>query len=157
MLDSNNDLEILTEGRFIDGAILLVLTARLLKPFKTWKAYKLKLIDKDGNLIRPPEKHDEKEAWTLLDRFLAKIKKMFIKHKFIGTLLTYWVMMKESAQHEDISVEYLVEHRQKELRVKELSYRLRNEIIKEGFEEDEYYKMLASLQVKELIDEKRGK
>jgi len=159
MQDSNEDqlLTQLNEGRFIDGAILLVLTARLLKPFKTWKAYKMGIIDKNGNVIKPPEKHDEKEAWTLLDRFLAKIKKFFIKNKFIGTLLTYWVMMKEDVEIQDDSVEYLVEQKQKESRVRELSYKIRNEIMKEGFEEDEYYKMLANLQVKDVINEQRGK
>ena len=83
----------INEGRFIDGAILLVLTSRLLKPFTSWPAYKSGIIDENGNKIKDPTTSREKDDWTLLNKFLAKIKKMFIKHKLIGSLLTFYVLL----------------------------------------------------------------
>jgi len=150
-----NDPQLLSEGRFIDGAILLVLTARLFKPFKSWDAYKLGIIDKNGVKIRDPETSKEKDAWSLLNRLLAKIKRMFVKHKLIGSLLTFYVLLKEDASIQDDSVEMLVENKVRASRAQDLELKLRNEILNEGFTEDEYYTLVTNLRVKRWVENGR--
>ena len=155
--DLNKYNEILVEGRFIDGAILLVLAARLFKPFTKWPAYTMGIIDKKGNKLRDPETSKEKDAWSILNRLLAKIKKMFTKHKLIGSLLTYFVLLKENVVTTDDSKELMLENYQRENKVKDLELRIRNEILKEGLTEDEYYTLLTNINVKRIIDEGKRK
>lgn len=142
----------INEGRFIDGAILLVLANRLLRPFNTWSAYKAGIIDKDGNKIKDPSTTAEKDSWSLLNRLLAKIKKMFIKHKLLGSLLSFYVLLKEDTETQNDSKELILENLNRVQRVKDLNFRIKNEILKEGFTEDEYYTLLANVKIKEQIE-----
>lgn len=59
----------------VDAFIAMVLVKRLLTPITKTKAYKLKLINRSGDIIKKPESLEEKEALTILDRLVFKMKK----------------------------------------------------------------------------------
>lgn len=148
--DNGKELQLITEGRYIDSIMLYVITARLLKPFKSWDAYRLGVIDIDGNKIKDPTNSKEKDSWSLLNRFLAKIKKMFLKHKLIGSLMTFYVLMKEDSEIEDTTMEYMVEQRQQEEKVKEIFFRLQIDLDKEGINEKTFFSTLANIEIKNI-------
>lgn len=55
---------------------------RLSTPFKEWDAYKLGIIDKEGNVIRKSStftKPEEVSAWGYFDRMVANLKKLIEK------------------------------------------------------------------------------
>jgi hypothetical protein len=141
----------LNEGRFIDSAILLVLTTKLLKPIKSWKAFKFGLIDEDGKVLREPINSQEKNSFTMLDKFLLKIKTFLLENRFVGSLFTYYITIKEQNLIQDNSVEYLVEERNKERRIKDLHLKIKNEILKEGFTEEEYLTILTNIKIKKQL------
>jgi len=54
---------------------------RLVKPFEKWDAYKLGVIDKDGNVLIDKKDRDkkQKDSWGYYDRLLANLKKLLGK------------------------------------------------------------------------------
>ena len=78
-------------GRAIDLFVTYRFIKLLTTPFEKQEAYKLGIIDKDGNRIVPPkfrgliqkpkrlEKPEEKEAYTILHKLIFNIKKLFNK------------------------------------------------------------------------------
>lgn len=68
------------------SAIDLFLTYHFLKrlatPFEDWDAYKLKIIDADGKVLRKANtltKPEEISAWGYFDRLVANLKKLLAK------------------------------------------------------------------------------
>ena len=49
---------------------------KLAEPFKNTDAFKLGIIDTNGNLIRKPVTLEEKLSYTSIDSYLTKVKKM---------------------------------------------------------------------------------
>ncbi len=74
----------------IDTAALYLLLKKIITPFEEWEAYKLGIIDKNGNKIKNPLSSKERAAWDLLDRFSCNFKKLLIR--FIGksNLVSYF-------------------------------------------------------------------
>lgn len=79
MMKKNNFL--LTESLAGTLSVYLILK-KLMQDFDQWDAYRLGLIDKDGNRLKYPVNSKEREAWDILTRFTWNIKK--IATKFIG-------------------------------------------------------------------------
>jgi hypothetical protein len=55
---------------------------RLSTPFKEWDAYKLGIIDKEGNVLRKSStftRPEEVSAWGYFDRMVANLKKLIEK------------------------------------------------------------------------------
>lgn len=55
---------------------------RLSTPFEEWDAYKLKIIDAEGNVLRKAKtltKPEEISAWGYFDRLVANLKKLLAK------------------------------------------------------------------------------
>jgi len=65
-----------------DTYIVYLIVKKLLKPWKEWDAYKLGIIDENGNKIKKPKTPEEKKAWTILDRLIWKVKRLL--EKFVG-------------------------------------------------------------------------
>ncbi len=66
------------------GDLFLVYTfiKRLTTPFEEWPAFKLGIIDKDGNVLRKRKdlvKSTEKEAFGVYDVMILKLKKLLAK------------------------------------------------------------------------------
>lgn len=66
----------IVEGRLLDYGIIIAIGMRFCKPFERWEAYRLGLIDAQGNLLKQPKNKDEKNALTPLDEVIRKIKKL---------------------------------------------------------------------------------
>ena len=122
-------------GRAIDLFVTYRFIKLLVTPFEKQEAYKLGIIDKDGNRVRPPrdpktnirpaiEKlrtSEEKNAYTILHKLVFNIKKIFAKVPGLRTKLgTYAAALfllkdtfKESVDDPDIFekqfIKYLAE------------------------------------------------
>ena len=49
------------------------------KPWTDWDAYKLGIIDANGNFLKKPITEKEKDSWTLFDKLVANIKRSLEK------------------------------------------------------------------------------
>ena len=87
-------------GRAIDLFVTYRFTKLLVTPFEKTEAYKLGIIDKDGNRVMPPPKAgirqtkpeplrtiEEKNAYTVLHKLVFNIKKLFQKVPGLRTRL----------------------------------------------------------------------
>ena len=87
-------------GRAIDLFVTYRFIKLLVTPFEKTEAYKLGIIDKDGNRVMPPPKAgvrqtkptplrtiDEKNAYTVLHKLVFNIKKLFQKVPGLRTRL----------------------------------------------------------------------
>lgn len=68
-------------------------------PFKEWPAFEAGIIDANGEKLKKPETSEERKHWTLLDRFVYKLK--LIMQRFVGksrmaAMLTTAYLIKES-------------------------------------------------------------
>lgn len=93
--------EMLTEGRLGDLIVVGVIVKRLLKPIEKTPAYKLGLIDKKGKQTRRPETKEEKNSFTILDKFIFKIKKL-VGHR-VANLATFMLLLADLG---DVEREY---------------------------------------------------
>jgi len=127
-----------------DTLIVYMFLKKLTTPFKEWEAYKLGIIDEDGNKLKEPKTSKEKAAWTILDKFIWNIKK--ILQKFVGksklaAYLSIAYLLKDSVMlmisGNDLLLEKLLEINDEltYTRKKELyeGCKLLNEKIKENF------------------------
>ena len=154
-------MERLNEGRMIDGIILLVLGTRLLKPFKKWDAYKYGIIDKDGNELRKPG-HDkegnklnvpmdiskpqlarEKDSWSLLNRFIAKIKRVLWKHKLLSGIAIYYTFIKENEMSKSIDRDVILENIERKDRMEKVYEKYQELLAKEDVSEEQFIDYMA--------------
>ena len=66
----------------IDLYLVYQFLSRLTTPFEEWDAYKLGIIDKDGNILKKKDQRktpDEKEAFRIFDLMILKLKKLLEK------------------------------------------------------------------------------
>jgi hypothetical protein len=66
-------------NKVLDAYLVYQLVQRLVTPFEKWDAYKLGIIDKDGNVLRKAETPKEKSAWGRFDIMVANLKKLLGK------------------------------------------------------------------------------
>lgn len=59
-----------------DNAILLKILKMLVTPFDKTDAFKLGIIDADGNKLRSPKTKEEDGAYSYLNRFIFNLKKI---------------------------------------------------------------------------------
>jgi hypothetical protein len=60
----------------IDSIIAYIVLKKLITPITQSKAYKLKLINASGRVTKEPTTREEKEALTLLDKIVFKLKRL---------------------------------------------------------------------------------
>jgi hypothetical protein len=149
--------EVLNEGRGINNLILIFLTTKLLRPFTSWKAYSLGIIDKEGQELRKPgyteksvlktsaEVARERDAWTPLDRFLAKVKR-FLSPKVIAALGIFSTLLKEEKEENDDSFtkEYIIEKRKRDDRLYLINKHIKDILVQENITEEEYIRYLVN-------------
>ena len=103
----------------IDLFITYQFIKRLATPFKDWQAYKLGIIDENGNVIKPGstlKTSEEINAWGYFDRLVANLKKLLAKIPGGRTRLASYAaalyLVKESEipkELDDSELEHLVE------------------------------------------------
>lgn len=87
--------ELLTEGRLIDYFIIYHLAKKFITPFKKWEAYRLGIIDEKGKRTKKKvESTEEKNAYTLLDRMIRKIR-VFVGDRWFLKLTLAYLLLKE--------------------------------------------------------------
>ena len=154
-------MERLNEGRMIDGIILLVLGTRLLKPFKKWDAYKYGIIDEKGKELRKPGRDEEgnklnvpmdiskqqlareKDAWSLLNRFLAKIKSAFLKHKLLAGIAIYYTFIKENEMEKSLDREVILENIERKERMEVVYEKYRELLVSQDVSEEQFIDYMA--------------
>ncbi|MEM4260892.1 MAG: hypothetical protein QXG00_06650 [Candidatus Woesearchaeota archaeon] len=60
----------------LDNIMVFLFIKKLMTPINQTKAYQLKLVNEAGRLIKVPTTNEEKQALTLLDRFIFKVKRL---------------------------------------------------------------------------------
>ena len=60
----------------IDALVTYLFLKKLMQPFFNTPAYKMKLVDNAGRIIKEPVTPQEKEALTLLDKLIFKIRRL---------------------------------------------------------------------------------
>ena len=139
-------------GRAIDLFVTYRFIKLLVTPFEKTEAYKLGIIDKDGNRLMPPPKGgirqtkpeplrtiEERNAYTVLHKLVFNIKKLFQKVPGLRTRLgTYAAALfllkdtfKESVDDPDVFEKEFMKH------LKEQGYEIDDTIMEEvvGFGE----------------------
>jgi len=139
-------VEVLQEGRLLDNVFLFLLVKRFITPIKKWKAYTMGLIDEDGITIKKPKTTEEKNALTLLDRVILKIKHLVGNHKL--KLLTTYFFLKEDVPilntDEEIEEEIILDEKTKLIKdkIKEL-------IESENIDEETFWNRLFLLEARD--------
>lgn len=64
-----------------NGITVGILMKRLSLPFKDWPAFKLGIINENGVIIKKPNSLIEKNAFTNVDAYITKIKRMLSEHQ----------------------------------------------------------------------------
>lgn len=145
---------ILREGRWIDAAILLVLTKRLLTPLNKTDAYKLGLIDKKGKKIKDPVTPKEKDAFSMLNRLIIKIKRL-LGTVGIAALGAFLVFLKEENESKiaGTSKESLMEEINWENKMEDFDLKCEALFETQDINREEYYKWKLAQQQKEHLKE----
>ena len=60
----------------VDALVTYLFLKKLMTPALQSDAFKLKLVDNSGRVIKNPETEQEKEALTLLDRLIFKMRRL---------------------------------------------------------------------------------
>lgn len=141
----NKEGELLVEGRAVDYIIIFRIAKALVRPIKKWDAFKMGIIDEEGNKVRDPETNEEKDAYTLLDRFILKVKRLIGKHKL--RVLTAALLLQEENERTHLTDKELIEHYQREDEAKEIYNRLKEDIEQSSLTEDEFWNVFLQQEV----------
>lgn len=112
----------------VDLFLVYSFIKRLVKPFDEWEAYKLGIIDDEGNILIPRKKFTKKaqrDAFGVFDKLILNIKKLLAKLPGGQTRLgsyaaALWLikeqanmeqagMLNESVELEDSDIEFMLE------------------------------------------------
>lgn len=102
-------------SKSVDAFLVYHLVSRLITPFPKWDAFKLGIIDKDGNVIkhRKDLTPTEQEAWGFFDILVANLKKLIGKVPGGKTRLANFAaavyLMKEHKKYDIDTVDQLTE------------------------------------------------
>lgn len=92
---------LLNEGRFLDTVLIFYIAKKFITPFKRWRAFELGLIDEKGKRTKKKIKtSEEKNAYTLLDRLIRKVRVFVGDHWFLKLTLAY-LLLKEDFGFEE--------------------------------------------------------
>jgi len=138
--NETEEMHLLKEGKWIDAAILLVLTKRLLTPLTRMDAYKLKIIDRDGKKLKDPKTSKEKDAFSMLNRLIIKIKRL-LGTIGIAALGAFLVFLKEEKEKSitNINKEMLMEEINKENLMEDFDLKLNALFETYDINKEEYY------------------
>lgn len=87
----DNAAKLLGEGAAVDYSIIFILATKLTRPLREWKAYRLGIINEDGDIVKKPSTWREKNSLTPLDRFVLKIREIIDERK-LRALTAYFLL-----------------------------------------------------------------
>ena len=86
--------------KLIDNIYAIKLAVLLYRDWKTWDAYKLGIIDAEGNKIADPKSSTEESSWTYLHRLAANLKRLIQKapggKTLIGKAVAHYALFREN-------------------------------------------------------------
>lgn len=71
-----NNLNMEPENEKVDSVLSYILMKKLITPIKRTPAFKLGLVDREGDVLKKPETEEEVNAITTLDKLVYKLKKL---------------------------------------------------------------------------------
>jgi len=91
-------------SRLADGYVTLRILKLLATPIKKTKAYELGIVDADGTKIKNPITSTEKDAYSMLQRFVFKVQKALTKSpdRNAKRLLTVAAALSILRENEDV-------------------------------------------------------
>lgn len=110
-------------NKVLDIYLVYEFIKRLVKPFDTWDAYKLGIIDKDGNVLKKKgtlETPEENRAWGRFDILVANLKKLLAKipggsSKLATIAAATYLLLKEEQINEEIDEQDFMQYMQEQL------------------------------------------
>lgn len=81
-------LESIRTSKYRDSHLVYTFAKMLKKDFNDWDAYRLDVIDNQGNVINPPVTPQQKRAFGDLENIARKVKRALVKHAGKGNILT---------------------------------------------------------------------
>ena len=89
-------------GKFVDSVIAFRILQKLVTPFENTEAFRLGIIDKKGNELKKMRELntvEERDAYTLLDRLVFRLKKIInkvpIENKKLLSLAAAYALIRE--------------------------------------------------------------
>lgn len=91
-------------SRLADGYVTLRILRLLATPITKTKAYELGIVDVDGNKIKNPITSTEKDAYSMLQRFVFKVQRALLKSpdRNAKRLLTVAAALSILRENEDV-------------------------------------------------------
>lgn len=136
----------LTEGRAMDYTIVYLIAKRLTKSIENLEAYKLGIIDDEGKKIREPKTSEEKDAYTILDRMILRLRHLIGNHK-IASLTAAFLLSEETDATRTESEEELIEHHRKKIQAEKLWEQFQELLEESGLEEEQFWTHLLQNKV----------
>jgi len=101
-------------SRFVDTVVAYRLLRLLATPIERSDAFKLGIIDKDGEKIKEPVSQQELNAYSLLQRFVFKVQRALTRSpdrnaKRLLTFAAAMAILKEYTEDDEDNVEALLE------------------------------------------------
>ena len=101
----------------VDLFLVYQFIKRLATPFEQWDAYKLGIIDKDGNILKKRKdllKVEERKAWGNFDIMISKLKKLLEKvpggkSRLASYAAALWLIKEGKEQDADMLTEDAME------------------------------------------------
>ena len=93
-------------SRVVDALVVYRILRLFATPIEKMDAFKLGLINADGEKLRDPKNEDERNAWSLLIRFVLKVKKALLKSPDRNSkrLLTFAAAIAILREHKDDAI-----------------------------------------------------
>lgn len=99
--------------KLIDNVYAIKLAVLLYRDWKTWDAYKLGIIDAEGNKIADPKSSTQESSWTYLHRLAANLKRLIQKapggKTLIGKAVAHYALFREGMEPTDDVDDFLLE------------------------------------------------
>jgi len=66
-------------SRFVDAVVAYRILRMLATPIERSDAFRMGIIDKDGEKLKDPQSSEELDSYSLLQRFVFKVQKALMK------------------------------------------------------------------------------
>jgi len=122
-------------SRALDAVVGIRLLKLLSTPINKSKAFQMGIIDNDGNKVKDPSNSNERNAYTLLNRFVFKVQRALTRSsdRNARRLLTFAAAMALLREYkdddDDLDVAVLLEHYMEDEKVQQQARLLESNVL----------------------------
>ena len=122
-------------SRALDAVVGIRLLKLLSTPINKSKAFQLGIVDNDGNKVKDPSNTNERNAYTLLNRFVFKVQRALTRSsdRNARRLLTFAAAMallrENKDDDDDLDVAVLLEHYMEDEKVQQQARLLESNVL----------------------------